>query len=71
MPVEFQRIKVRGCSTLIQQDLGIFQTIVSILYQNTWHRNLWNKVLVSYTNLTQWQKALSARSTKRLNKKKF
>jgi hypothetical protein len=73
MPVEFQRIKVGVCTSLIQQGPDQCKnwefskpSLVGILCQNTLHRTLWNKVLVSCTNLTQWQKAVSAMRSKKI-----
>jgi hypothetical protein len=45
-------------------------SLVSILYQNTLHRTC-EIVLESYTNFTQWQKAVSARKKKNLKMKEF
>jgi len=53
MPVEFQRIKAGGCTSLIQEVLTSARPrdfpnhcCFSILYRNTlFHRTLWNKVL--------------------------
>jgi hypothetical protein len=72
MYVEFQRSNVGGCTSLIPNARpGKFPNHRwSANYIKTSDTGLFEIVLVSYTNLTQWQKAISAMSTIKLDKER-
>jgi hypothetical protein len=76
MQVEFQRSNIGDCTFLIQQVVtkarpGKFPNHHwSANYIKTTDTGVCEVVLVLYTNLTQWQKTVSARSTMKSDKER-